>query len=185
MHNGVSIALTARVGVFVPLCTTTSASVLGRRQVLGAALVGAGAVLVNPQVASARKEVADGGLPPGIAEYMGTRSACAHTRARKAGWAGQACEQGRHERQRTPAHTHARTHATRAGVVKSKKQWNQIGKRVAEGHDEMPKEEWENIQVCQILERARARAHTPTHTHTLSLSLSRARALSLTDSFTD
>jgi len=79
-----------------------SASSLGRRQMLGATLFGAGAVLVNPQVASARKEVADGGLPAGIAEYM--------------------------------------------GVVKSKKQWTQIGKRVAEGHAEMPAEEWTNIQ---------------------------------------
>ena len=32
-----------------------SASVLGRRQMLGATLVGAGAIFVNPQVASARK----------------------------------------------------------------------------------------------------------------------------------
>mmetsp|Transcript_27002 Transcript_27002/g.22683 ORF Transcript_27002/g.22683 Transcript_27002/m.22683 type:complete len:208 (+) Transcript_27002:11-634(+) len=79
-----------------------SASPLGRRQMLGATLFGAGAILVNPQVASARKEVSDGGLPPGIAEYM--------------------------------------------GVVKAKKQWTQIGKRVAEGHAEMPAEEWTNIQ---------------------------------------
>jgi len=48
-----------------------SASPLGRRQMLGATLFGTGAILVNPQVASARKEVSDGGLPPGIAEYMG------------------------------------------------------------------------------------------------------------------
>jgi hypothetical protein len=74
---------------------------------LGATLFGAGSFLVNPQAASARKEVADGGLPPGIAEYV--------------------------------------------GVVKSKKQWNQIGKRVNEGHDEMPDEEWTNIQVSNTL----------------------------------
>ena len=69
---------------------------------LGATLFGAGAIFASPQVASA-KEVADGGLPPGIAEYM--------------------------------------------GVIKSKKQWNQIGKRVSEGKDDIPKEEWQNIQV--------------------------------------
>ncbi len=73
---------------------------------LGATLFGAGALFASPQVASA-KEVADGGLPPGIAEYM--------------------------------------------GVIKSKKQWNQIGKRVSEGQGEIPKSEWENIQVRAFL----------------------------------
>ena len=69
---------------------------------LGVTLFGTGVVLTSPQEASARKEVADGGLPPGIAEYV--------------------------------------------GVVRSKKQWTQIGKRVSEGKDEIPDEEWKNIQ---------------------------------------
>jgi len=92
----------AKPAIATDKCAVNSVGSLGRRQMLGATLFGAGSFLVNPQAASARKEVADGGLPPGIAEYV--------------------------------------------GVVKSKKQWNQIGKRVNEGHDEMPDEEWTNIQ---------------------------------------
>jgi hypothetical protein len=83
---------------------------------LGATLFGAGAIFASPQVASA-KEVADGGLPPGIAEYM--------------------------------------------GVIKSKKQWNQIGKRVSEGKDEIPKSEWENIQVRALWRLRRSRVVLP------------------------
>jgi len=91
----------AKSPVAANACATDSTNILARREMLGATLFGAGAIFASPQVASA-KEVADGGLPPGIAEYM--------------------------------------------GVIKSKKQWNQIGKRVSEGQGEIPKSEWENIQ---------------------------------------
>eukprot|EP00960_Hanusia_phi_P056440 763270-Hanusia_phi.AAC.1 len=48
------------------------------------------------------KDVAEGGLPGGLAEYM--------------------------------------------SIIKSKKQWGEIGNRVANGHADMSEEEWKNVQ---------------------------------------
>jgi len=65
------------------------------------AMIGAAGILAGANQVAA-KDVGDGGLPPGIAEFQ--------------------------------------------RVLLTKKQWNDIGKRVETGHAEMDKKEWENVQ---------------------------------------